>query len=128
MFSQECNFCDSDSLYLNHTSTTLELMITFRSAVRVLPLVLATVILPCTSHADVTNGTICDPAKVADLVARKAEGNSLKTTATALFVVGGALTAATVVLIVTGSSQPNGVAFAPLVLPGGGGLLMGGRF
>lgn len=74
------------------------------------------------------NGATCDAAKVPDLAARRAEGKRLTTTATALFVVGGALTTATVVLILAGRSRPNDVAFAPLVVPGGGGALVGGRF
>lgn len=74
------------------------------------------------------NGNTCDPAKVPDLEPRRAAADGMMNTATGLFVAGGVLTTAAVVLIVVNRSKASNTAFAPLVLPGGGGLSMTGRF
>lgn len=74
------------------------------------------------------DGSTCDPAQVSGLEVRRQGIDSDMRTATGLFVAGGVLTAASVALILVYRSKSTNTAFAPLVLPGGGGLSAGGRF
>lgn len=74
------------------------------------------------------DGSTCDPAKVPNLEVRREGIQSDMRTATGLLVAGGVLAAASVTLILVYRSKSTNTAFAPLVLPGGGGLSAGGRF
>lgn len=74
------------------------------------------------------NAATCDPAKVPDLESRRDASDRLMNTATGLFVAGGVLTAASVTMILVYRAKSTNTAFAPLVLPGGGGVSFVGRF
>lgn len=56
------------------------------------------------------------------------ESDRLSTAATALLITGGALTAATVVMVVVNHRKQRDVAVLPVPLPAGAGALLTGRF
>ncbi len=69
----------------------------------------------------------CSP-DVTDLEDRKQYGKNLTMAANVTFIVGGALTALGATFVFLPPSKSRELAFAPLVLPGGGGLSVGARF
>lgn len=74
------------------------------------------------------NGATCDPAQVENLNFRKGEVDRLQNAGVALLVTAGVLTTSAVVLTIVNHSKKREMAIGPLVLPGGGGASVSGRF
>jgi hypothetical protein len=79
---------------------------------------------------DLCKNSLCPTSKREEVVALQSSGKTLSTVSTITFVVGALGLGAGVTLVLLGgpARAPNAATIAPLVLPGGGGLMLGGSF